>query len=97
MERFSCPYLQGVVELSKDRERHIRERHPDLLPQCRDCIAETLLDPDEVRRSRRSADARLFSRWFDTIRGASTLWLSSSASHRQSVAIGSSQRILPES
>ncbi len=69
MARYPCPYLQGEVELSKGREEHIRERHPDLLPKFRECIAETLADPDQVRRSARFANARLFSRWFDNIKG----------------------------
>ena len=64
-----CPYLHGDAELTGERERHIRERHPELLPTYRDRIAATLLDPDEVRRSARVANARLFSRWFDDIMG----------------------------
>ena len=47
--------------------RHIAERHPELLPDFRDRIRMTLADPDQVRRSERSASARLFSRWFDDI------------------------------
>jgi hypothetical protein len=62
-----CPYLHGDVELTEERERHIAERHPDLLPMFRNRIAGTLLVPDEVRRSTRIANARLFSRWFDDI------------------------------
>lgn len=69
MACFLCPYLQGEVELSEERERHIAERHPDLLPEHRNRIAETLADPDQIRHSARFSNARLFSRWFDTIRG----------------------------
>lgn len=69
MTRFSCSYLQGEVELTEEREQHIAERHPDLLPEYRECIAETLADPDQVRRSVRFGNARLFGRWFDSIRG----------------------------
>ena len=65
--QFSCPYLRGAVELTKEREEHIRERHPDLLPKLADRIAIVLADPDDVRRSSRSGSARLFSRWFDDI------------------------------
>jgi len=54
--------------LSDERERHIRERHPDLLPEYSDRIAGTLLAPDAVRRSSRSAGARLFSRWYNDIK-----------------------------
>jgi len=51
--RFRCPYLHGDVELTEERERHIRERHPDLLPKYRDRVADTLSEPDQVRRSAR--------------------------------------------
>jgi len=67
--RFSCPYLAGEVELTEEREKHIGARHPELLPKIRDRIRMTLAEPQEVRRSARSADARLFSRWFDDIMG----------------------------
>jgi hypothetical protein len=61
--------LAGEVELSEEREKHIGERHPELLPDFRDRIRATLADPDQVRRSARSATARLFSRWFGDIIG----------------------------
>ncbi|MBN1955164.1 MAG: hypothetical protein JW900_08960 [Anaerolineae bacterium] len=54
--------------MTGEREQHIAERHPDLLPQYRPCIADTLAKPDAVRRSARFANARLFTRWFDTVR-----------------------------
>jgi len=66
---FPCPYLNAQVELTDERERHIAERHPDLLPEHRSRIADTLADPDQVRRSVRFASARLFSRLFDSVRG----------------------------
>lgn len=69
MTYFACPYLNAQVELSGERERHITERHPDLLPEYRQCIADTLADPDQVRTSSWFAGARLFSRWFDAVRG----------------------------
>jgi hypothetical protein len=69
MAYFDCPYLDVQVELTEERERHIAERHPDLLPDYRHCIADTLLEPDEVRRSTRFAGARLLSRWFESLRG----------------------------
>lgn len=68
MERFPCPYLGGLVELSEQRERHISDRHPGLLPEHRRCIGETLADPDEVRRSVRLGDARLFARCYDEVK-----------------------------
>ena len=63
--RFACPYLRGEVELTEERERHIQDRHPDLLPKYRDRMAQTLADPDQVRRSARSSNAC----WFDDIMG----------------------------
>ncbi len=68
MNRYPCPHLKGEVELTKERERHIAERHPDLLPKYRDCIAETLTQPDQVRRSVRFGSAKLFSRWYADLR-----------------------------
>lgn len=69
MPRFPCPVLRGEVELTEERERHIAARHPDLLPEWRDKIAETLADPDQVRRSAWFGSARLFSRWYGDLRG----------------------------
>ncbi len=66
---FPCPYLHGEVELSSEREQHIAETLPDLLPTHRDRIANTLANPDEVRKSPHFGNARLFSRWFDAVRG----------------------------
>jgi len=66
---FPCPYLNGEVELTKERELHIAQRHPDLLPDHRDRIASTLADPDQVRRSVRFGSAKLFSRWYPDLRG----------------------------
>jgi len=68
MSRFPCPYLRAEVELTEERERHIAERHPDVLPGFRGQVAETLADPDQIRRSRRFGNARLFSRWYTDIR-----------------------------
>jgi hypothetical protein len=65
----ACPYLGAVVEYSDERGKHIAEHHPDLLPQHWDRIAAALADPDQVRRSRRFGDARLFSRWFPDLKG----------------------------
>ncbi|HEY5867058.1 MAG TPA: hypothetical protein VI542_16165 [Candidatus Tectomicrobia bacterium] len=69
LTRFLCPYVQTEVELTEERERHIAERHPDLLLEHRTRIADTLADPGQVRRSTRLRHARLFTRWFDTMRG----------------------------
>ena len=64
MTRFICPYLGDEVELSDERERHIAEHHPDLLPDHKDRLGGTLADPDQVRRSKRFGNARLFSKWY---------------------------------
>lgn len=68
MTRYPCPYLNGEVELTEERECHIAERHPDLLPEHRERIAETLADPDQVRRSVRFGSAKLFSKWHNDLR-----------------------------
>jgi hypothetical protein len=67
MTSFPCPYLGGEVELSDERERHIAEHHPDLLPDHKDRIVDTLADPDQVRRSKRFGNAHLFSKWYDDL------------------------------
>lgn len=64
MTRFPCPYLKGEAELTEEREHHITERHPDLLPRYSQRVAEVLANPDEVRRSGRFGRAKLFSRWY---------------------------------
>ena len=66
--RFPGPWLRSEIELTTERERHIADRHPDLFPTYRHRLAEILVDPDAVRRSARSATARLFSRWYSDIR-----------------------------
>jgi len=73
MAQLPCPYLKGDVELTIERERHIAERHPDLLPDHYDLMAATLAAPDLVRRSPRLGNARLFSRRFDHIRAGKYL------------------------
>lgn len=62
MTRFACPYLNADVELAEEREMHIRDKHPDLLPAHHDYPAQTLGDPDEVRRDTRFPNSLLFSR-----------------------------------
>ena len=69
MHVVACPYLGGEVELSCEREAHITERHPDLLPEHRDRLIATISDPDQVRGSRRFGTAKLFSRWYSDVRG----------------------------
>jgi hypothetical protein len=57
--------LKGDVELTEERAAHIAERHPELLPEHQQWIAETLAAPDQVRRSVRFGSARLFSRYYE--------------------------------
>lgn len=72
--KFSCPYLNSEVELTREREQHIAENHPDLLPEHRSGIAETLADPDEVRRSLQVSSALLFSKRYEaTLAGKSVV------------------------
>jgi hypothetical protein len=52
-----------------ERERHICDHHPDLLPDHRGRIIETVGDPDQIRRSTRTGNARLFSKWYADPRG----------------------------
>jgi len=66
--RFPCPWLRGDVELTQEREQHIQERHPDLLPVHRYKLAEVVAEPDMIRRSVRADAARLFSRWYTDVR-----------------------------
>jgi hypothetical protein len=69
LKKFPCPYLKGEVELADERERHIAERHPELLPAHLAKIEQTLAQPDQIRRSGRFASARLFSRRFNDLLG----------------------------
>ena len=69
MIKYPCPYLNGEVELTGERERHIAERHPDLFLHLRESLASTLAKPDLVRMSSRFGNARLFSRWFEDLHG----------------------------
>src|ERR1700675_1648321 len=65
--RFQCPWLGEEVELTAERELHIADRHPDLLPRHRIELAEVLADPDIVRRSSRATSILLFSRWYTDV------------------------------
>jgi hypothetical protein len=77
---FPCPYLSGEVQLSRERETHIAERHPDLLPGHWDWVLQTLADPDQIRRSKRFGAARLFSRWYSHLGGKHVVVIVVSAS-----------------
>ena len=67
---YDCPYLGASVELTDERERHIRQYHPEVLAQGRNLTGLTLSQPDHIRRALRDpASTRLFSRWYDQVRG----------------------------
>jgi hypothetical protein len=68
MRAFHCPYLRGEVELTGEREDHIVQTHPDLLPEYLAQVEQTLADPDLIRRSVRISAALLFYRWFSDVR-----------------------------
>jgi hypothetical protein len=69
VKKFECPYLKSEVELTDERELHIAAGHPEFLPEHLDKIQMVLCDPDQIRRSKRFPLARLFTRWFDDVRG----------------------------
>ena len=73
MDAFSCPYLEGEVELSPETRQHVAARHPELLPEYIDRLEETSLSPDQVRRSRRADNAFLLSRWYADLQGGKHL------------------------
>ncbi len=68
MKYINCPYLGGEVELSEERECHIQQQHPDLLPLYSEQLVTTIKEPDEVRLSSRFGNARLFSKWYENIK-----------------------------
>lgn len=57
--------MNSDVELTDEREQHIVETHPNLLPEHQDRIAGTLADPDQVTRSVAFENTRLFSKYYD--------------------------------
>lgn len=68
MELLLCPYLSARVELTDERRQHILSKHPDFLPGYFAQVAETLANPDEVRRDTRFPATRLFSRWYENVK-----------------------------
>jgi hypothetical protein len=64
-----CPYLSADVELTEERQQHIQDNHPDLLPEHIGKIADTRLDPDQILCSSRFSQAQSFVRWFESVRG----------------------------
>jgi len=68
LRTFECPYLKGEVELTDEREAHIAQTHPDMLPEYLVQLGQTLKSPDLIRRSIRMSSARMFYRWHDEVR-----------------------------
>ena len=91
MTQLPCPYLNADVELTDEREAHIREKHPELLPEHRDHLIQTLADPDDVRRDTRFPNSQLFSHWFPDVKGGNSLslWLWLSPIRLPQIGIGS--------
>ena len=69
MTLLPCPYLGVLAELTDERQRHIFLKYPDLLPESIDYVAETLAEPDEVRRDSRFPATRVFARWCERVKG----------------------------
>lgn len=68
MKKLYSRYLKADVELSEQREEHIVEGHPDLLPKYWAEMKKTVEEPDEVRKSARMPSARLHTRWFNSVK-----------------------------
>ena len=69
VSRLACRYLNHDVEWTEERERHIAQRHPELLPAHLDLLRQTVADPDEVRTDIDYPNTRLFFRWFPDLFG----------------------------
>jgi len=65
---YPCPYLENNVEMTDERRTHIQTHHPDLIPEYESCIAKTLYDPDLIRTSSRYSNAKIFSKWFNSVK-----------------------------
>lgn len=64
METFQCPYLGGAVELSDNREQHVRADHSGLPTDVFNYVAGTLASPDLVLRKRPTDNTIQFYRWY---------------------------------
>lgn len=64
MEQFSCPYLRRNVELTDEREAHIKERHLTLIESYRERIAQTLSEPEQIYQSQQNSETCLFCRFY---------------------------------
>ena len=53
------------IRLPEERWRHIIDRHPYMM-EMREELAETLLDPDTIRKSNSEPDTvRVYYKWFE--------------------------------
>ena len=88
MTKYPCPYLGAEVELTAEREAHIAQRHPDLLPLYQDRIASTLAQPDQVRVSERMPNARVLARYYEDVLAGKyvVVVVSELAAHRHWIA-----------
>lgn len=71
MELFECPFLDRPVELTDERERHIEHFHPQLLPDHRNELAETLRGPDFVGTRDGRSELALVRFWPQILGGKS--------------------------
>jgi hypothetical protein len=62
-----CPHLHAAVELTDERRQHILDKHPEIMPDHFDQIAETIADPDEIQQDERFANTYHFSRRYEAI------------------------------
>jgi hypothetical protein len=67
-----CTYFGCDVDLTEEREEHIRRRHPDLFPKYRHLIAEVLLNTEEIYRDIRP-NSFIFTRWIPELLGGKFL------------------------
>lgn len=65
MTQFSCPYLGKSVELTDEREEHIKQRHLTLIQDYPERIAQTLAKPDVIHQSQQNTNTRLFCRFYE--------------------------------
>jgi hypothetical protein len=75
MAKFPCPYLNADVELTEERETHIRGKHPDLLPAHQDYVAQTCVIPMKCGGMAVSQTASYFPAGFPMLKAVNSLSL----------------------
>ncbi len=66
----ACPFLNGPVRMSSEREAHVLRYHHDFGPALHRYLHEVLNHPDEIRWSNSDESIMLFWRWYpDLVRG----------------------------